>query len=331
MIEPIRFGIIGFGRHAEKRLAPAFARCEISRLTALHKRDPGPVAEACRRFDVPLGFTDPAALAASDEVDAVIVASPPALHREHFALAAMAGKAVLVEKPLAVNSDQVETMAALAGQEQIVAGCAFVMRHVRAVTELRELLRSGGLGDIRMVTGAFAIDSAASPRSWIDDPEMSGGGPMADLGSHLLDLTEYLLDRPARDLKALVTPGGDRGAVERQAAVTLQFGDGILGQIQVSFDSPFFNSLEVWGERGRARIENFHREGEPVRLVLEVDGEDRSRTIRNGTHFSEMIDGFAAAVAGAGEVPVPLATGIRNQRLLDRVYGEGGQPLARGR
>src|SRR5437868_15419779 len=102
----IRFGILGFGLHAVKRVMPGFAAAKNCRVTALSGRDIGRAQESARRLNIPLAFASAAELCRSSEVDAVFVSRPNACHLSDVLLAIHCGEPVLWEKPVAVNADE---------------------------------------------------------------------------------------------------------------------------------------------------------------------------------------------------------------------------------
>src|ERR1700722_13640549 len=99
----IRFGIVGFGLHAVKRLMPGFALAKNCKVTALSRRDIRQARESARQYEISHAFDSTAELCRSPEVDAVLVTTPNSLHLKDVLTAVEAGKAVLCEKPLAMN------------------------------------------------------------------------------------------------------------------------------------------------------------------------------------------------------------------------------------
>ena len=116
----IRYGILGFGHHAAKRLVPAFAASQHASLVGLWRRDLAKAQANARDFKIDYAFETAEALCASPEIDAVFVASPDALHLHDVLLALGHGKPVLCEKPLAMNAAEVEAMLARARESR---GC----------------------------------------------------------------------------------------------------------------------------------------------------------------------------------------------------------------
>src|SRR5277367_5158516 len=114
-----RYGILGFGHHAAKRLTKGFAEAGESRLVGLWRRDAEKARVNAKEYSIPLVFETPEALCASPEIDAVFIVSPDALHLPHVLLSSKHGKAILCEKPLALNATEVETMLAAAKSAQV--------------------------------------------------------------------------------------------------------------------------------------------------------------------------------------------------------------------
>src|SRR6266481_7870137 len=106
----IRFGILGFGLHAAKRLMPGFALAQNCRVTALSRRSQGKAQESAQEWKIPLAFDSAEALCRSPEVDAVFVTTPNACHLADVLLAIRCGKPVLCEKPMGVSADECRTM-----------------------------------------------------------------------------------------------------------------------------------------------------------------------------------------------------------------------------
>src|SRR3954463_3343060 len=106
----VRFGIVGFGLHAVKRLMPGFALSKNCTVTALSRRDMPQARESAREFKIPLAFDSAAELCRSAEVDAVLVTTPNSLHLKDVLTAIEAAKHVLCEKPLAMNAAEAREM-----------------------------------------------------------------------------------------------------------------------------------------------------------------------------------------------------------------------------
>jgi 1,5-anhydro-D-fructose reductase (1,5-anhydro-D-mannitol-forming) len=319
----VRYGVIGFGLHGVKRLVPAFAIAQKSELTAIQKRELPAVLEKQRQFHIPLGFTDPRALARSEQVDAVIVASPPALHKTQVIMAAEAGKHVLVEKPMALDAAQCEEMIAACRSHGVKLFAGFCMRFTSAIQKIREIIRSGRVGEIQLAEAYFAFDASLSPRSWLNDPLVSGGGPVADLASHLLDILNYLLEQPVIEVKSVLSPPYTSEQIEKRSVVALKFANNALATVITAFDLPREKALVLSGSGAKLSVYDFSEIGDKVRIEIKKGSKIKRISIINENNFSKMIDSFSESILSGAPVAIPGEAGLANQRLIDQIYQNG--------
>ncbi len=320
MKKTVKYGIIGFGLHAVKRFIPAFSQTQHSELVAIQKRNKEDVLEKQKQFDIPLGFTDPVDLAQSPEVDAIIVASPPALHKEQVIIAAEAGKHVMVEKPMAVSAAECEAMITACRSNGAKLFAGFCMRFTSSMQKVREIIHSGRLGKINIVQASFTFDASISPRTWLNDPVVSGGGPVADLASHLLDILEYLLEQPIVEITSIITPPYTKATIEKRAVISLKFKNDTLGTVTTTFDLPKEKTLAFYGSKAKLSICDFTEAGDEVTIEIREDEDTRKITVFNENHFAKMIDSFSESILADLPVLVPGAAGLANQILIDKIY-----------
>src|SRR5258707_184008 len=124
----IRFGIVGFGLHGDRRLMPGFQLSKNCKVTALSRRDPNKATESALRYDIPHAFTSTEELCRCPEGDAVLVTSPDVLHRADVLTAIRAGKPVLCEKPMAMTADECREMVEAARKTKVLLGVAHIFR-----------------------------------------------------------------------------------------------------------------------------------------------------------------------------------------------------------
>ena len=134
----IRFGILGFGLHAVKRLMPGFALAQNCRVTALSRRSMEKARESARKFNIPLAFDSAEDMCRSSEVDAVLVTTPNACHLADVLLALRCGKPVLCEKPMGMNASECRQMVEAARGAGLLLGVAQVFRFEESTARLRE-------------------------------------------------------------------------------------------------------------------------------------------------------------------------------------------------
>ena len=153
---PVKWGILGCGDVCEIKSGPALQDAANSELVAVMRRSPGAAEDFAARHNVAAFFTDAEALAASEDVTAIYVASPPAAHFEHAAIACAAGKPTYIEKPLGRNvgeSQKIVDMFEAAGVPLFVA---YYRRGLAPFTVAKEIIASGEIG--APVTVSFRLD-----------------------------------------------------------------------------------------------------------------------------------------------------------------------------
>lgn len=321
----IRYGILGFGHHAVRRLMPAFKGVSQSKLAGLWRRDAAKARANAREYSIPHIFDTAEALCASPEIDAVFVVSPDALHLEHVLLAARNGKHVLCEKPLAMNAVEVEQMLAATERAGVRLGVAQNMRYNRTLARMRQWIAEGRIGKPMLAQAQFCYSASGSPRTWIYDPAVALGGPIGDVGIHCVDALRYVLGGDAFTrvitVNTLAHADAASGAVESHAVVALDFASGAMGSVTVTTRASYRTLVEITGENGVILCEDGLTVDFPVEAVLRRGSEILAdETISNADAYSRMLDGFADWVEGRGEYLAPGADGLHNQRVLDAAY-----------
>ena len=316
----VRYGILGFGHHAIKRLMPAFDGTSHARAQGLWRRDSAKAAENGHRFGV-RAFTSAEELCSSPDIDAVFVASPDALHLEHVLLAIRHGKPVLCEKPLAMNLAEAEQMLAAARAAQVPLGVAQNMRYNQSVQLMRRWIAEGRIGAPVMAHAQFCYEAERSPRAWINDPTLACGGPIGDVGIHCMDAMCYVLDAQVAAVTTLAHKDGQSGEVESHGVVALDFATGAMGVVTVSTRAAYRSLVDVTGVHGVLSCEAALTVDHPVRVVLRRGADVvAEETISNADAFSRMLDSFALAIHGKDEYLATGEQGLVNQRALDAAY-----------
>jgi predicted dehydrogenase len=340
----VRYGILGFGHHGERRLAPAFEHAQNSQLTGIWRRNQERARENAQHFHIAHLFDAPEELCASSFIDAVFVASPDALHCEHTLLALRHGKAVLCEKPLAMSASEAIRMASAARAAGRAFGVAQNFRYNLSLERMRALIAKGAIGDPVFASAHFCFLSHNSPRTWISDSGMACGGPIGDVGIHAIDALRFLLQQEVLAVSTLARDGESRPSIggesrshtdgesralssdserelEESAAITLEFSRGVLGSIQVSFRAQYRTFLEVVGESGVLTAESGLTVDRPVTIVHHSAGKVLDQeVVSNADAYSRMLDAFSATVEGTGSFASTGEDGVQNQQILDAAF-----------
>jgi predicted dehydrogenase len=317
----VRFGILGFGLHAVRRLMPGFALAHSCRVSALSRRDIHKARQSAAEYKIPLAFDSAADLCRSPEVDAVFVATPNACHLHDVLLAIECGKPVLCEKPMGVNAEECRQMVEAARKARVLLGVAQVFRFEDSTARLRERVATGQVGKPVFARSEFSYPGRNHARSWLTDPAVSGGGPIADVGVHCIDALRYILNDEVVRATARGVSDADSGGVEAAAILALEFASGTLGVAMVSIRAEYRTPLEIVGETGVLRADDGFNVERPIHLQLRRGGSVvETETVSNRYAYARQVDMFAAAVEGHGEFPVPGEEGWQSQEVLDAAY-----------
>jgi 1,5-anhydro-D-fructose reductase (1,5-anhydro-D-mannitol-forming) len=322
-VEKVRFGIAGFGLHAVKRLMPSFALAEHSTCTALSRRDLAQARASAEQFKIPHAFTSTEDLARSPEVDAVFVATPDALHLRDVLAALRAGKPVLCEKPMAMNAAEVEQMIAAAKAAALPLGVAHVFRFEESTRRLRERIARGNIGRPVLARAEFCYPGFESARTWITDPKLATGGPIADVGVHCIDALRFILNDEVVAVSCSAVQDERSGDVECAGTVTLEFTRKTLAAVTVSTRSQYRTLLEFTGEHGVLTALDGLNVERPVTLEFRPSADPRhveKEDVSNHLAYVRQLDAFALAVRGGAPFPAPAEEGLRNQQVLDAAY-----------
>jgi predicted dehydrogenase len=184
-------------------------------------------------------------------IDAVYVATPHSHHHEAMLAVLSAGKAVLCEKPFALNAKQAHEVLDAARRGNLFAMEAMWTRFLPAIVALRELIASGQLGELRLIFGGGAYLPPVDAEHYLLNPHL-GGGVLLDAGVYLISLAAMLLGEPER---IEVAGHIGRSGVDDEDALLLQFRNGGTALLYVSLHSRRSPDMEILGTRGRVRIE----------------------------------------------------------------------------
>lgn len=317
----IRYGVLGFGLHGEKRLAPAFADAKSSKLVGIWRRNLDKAQANARKYGIEHVFASPEDLCASPAVDAVFVTSPDAFHRRDTLLALNYGKPVLCEKPLAMNVAEVEDMLTAARNANVLFGVAQPFRYNRSVQLIRDWVAAGRIGKPAFASAFYCNQSGQSLRAWIHDPTVARGGTMGDVGIHCLDALRFVLQDEVAAVTTIAHRDAQSGAVETSAASTIDFRQGTIASVMVSSRAEYRTLVEVVGESGVIRSENCFSTLAPVDVQLLLSGKViDSQQVSNADAFCRLLDAFSAAIEGHGSYGASGDDGLKNQRALDAAY-----------
>ena len=321
-LRPVRIGVLGTADIARRRLLPAFAAGEATELVAVASRDPAKAAELAPRFGAePVhGY---AAVLERNDVDAVYVPLPIALHAEWVERALLAGKHVLAEKPLTGDAAGTRRLIALARSRGLVLLENVMFVHHPQHTAVRNLVADGAIGTPRAFSAAFTI-----PQLPPDDIRFNaalGGGALLDVGLYPVRAALHLMGE-GFDVAGAILDRADGHDIETGGAALLRGPDGTTAQLTFGIGFGYRSQYEIAGSEGRITVDRaftppadhlpvlrLERQGHEERIVLEAN-DQVARTVRE----------FAALVREGAGTSVDHRATLRQALLLDAVRAGGG-------
>lgn len=317
----VRWGIIGCGAVTEVKSGPAFAKVPGSTLVAVMRRDGTRARDYAERHGVPRWYDDAAQLIADADVDAVYIATPPSSHRAYALQAIAAGKPVYIEKPMAMDHRECLDIVEAGRAANVPVFVAYYRRALPRFTTIARLLGEGAIGTPRFVNVVLHHpfetqyqDPANLP--WRVRPELSGGGIFVDIGSHTLDILDYLLG-PITEVRGLSRNQLGAYPAEDAVAMAFAFGNGMLGTGLWNFGADRREDrVEIVGDRGRLVFATFG-DG-PIRV--ESDGASEDLHIENPAHIQQpLITTIVDTLLGRGTCPSTAETAARTSWVMDQV------------
>ncbi|WP_148574787.1 Gfo/Idh/MocA family protein [Nocardioides caldifontis] len=302
----------------------AFTSMEGVRLVGVHDVDREHTRWIERDFAAPYAG-DADVLLGSPDVDAVVVCSANADHRDHVERAAAAGKHVLCEKPLATTVEDAEAMVACCEAAGVQLHVAFVARFLPLVARARAAVRQGRIGELVGVVGGNRGRPPLPPGhpAWITDPVAAGGGALIDHSVHVTDAVRHVTGSEVTHVSA------EAGAllwgcdVDDTAVLTLRLDNGAVGSVDPSWSVPAGNPwdhdfyLRLVGAEGSLDLWDG---AEAVHVVAAGVGERSPAGLRHESFAEDadraMLEAFVASVR-AGTLLEPCASGVDGVRALE--------------
>ncbi len=322
MIDVIKWGILGTGNIAGK-FATGLKALPDAQLVAVGSRSQSTADAFGDEFDVPERYSSYEGLAGADSVDVVYVSTPHVFHKDNSILCLKAGKAVLCEKPFAINASEVRDIVKVAREQRCFLMEAMWTRFIPATVRLREWLKEGVIGDLRMFQGSFGFRAQWNPESRLLDPAL-GGGALLDLGVYPISFASMLFGAQPADICSQVLIG--ETGVDEQSAFVFKYDGGGLASLACGIQAQTPTDGFIMGSEAMIKVHGPFWRSEC--LSLSVHG--KNDTVLNIPHESNGYNYQAAAVMeclrhGKLECGImPLDESIAILETMDRVRSQWG-------
>jgi predicted dehydrogenase len=266
-------------------------------------------------------------------VDAVYLATPQSEHLGATVAAARAGKHVLCEKPLAVNTEQSAEMVRVCEECGVQLMTAYRKYYEPSALYLKKLMRSGKLGTIDVINTSFSeLHVAGKSIPWLLDARVSGGGPLMDLGVYCVNTSRWLVEENPVEVRAYAwKKDAERFRdVEEGISFRMHFASGLVVQGTSTYDAAISSFVFVQGTKGWACLTPAFPFDEERRLTGKIGGKWFENKFRVVDEFAPELDAFARAIQTKKSVEPDGGQGHRDMCILEAIYASArnGGPVS---
>jgi predicted dehydrogenase len=320
---PVKWGVLGAARIAVTKVIPAIQKSEFGKVLGVASRDKDKSRAAADSLGITRAYGSYEELLDDDEIEAVYIPLPNHMHVPWSIRAAERGKHVLCEKPIALSADEARQLLAVRDKTGVKIGEAFMVRTHPQWLEVKELIDSGRIGELRLVTGHFSYfnrnpSNIRSKREW-------GGGALMDIGCYPIFISRWLFDAEPTEVMSLIERDPDMG-IDRLVSAVLRFDKGQCA-FSVATQIVHYQRMQIFGTTGRIEVEiPFNAPPDRETRIFVDDGRDvigsgiETITFPPVDQYVLQADSFSRAVRGVGSVPVPLESSIGNMAVIDALF-----------
>ena len=337
MANKVRWGVIGAGGIADRRTIPGMMKCDNAELVAVMEVNME-LAEKCRaKWGCKRAYDSEAALLADPEVDAVYIASPVFLHGKQAMAAADAGKHILIEKPLAMTSEEGQKVVDYCKEKGILIAPGLVMRFGSYVQAMKKAVAEGKIGNVVSAYAQFTCWYPDIPGAWRQSKKSGAGGAMMDMGVHCIDLLQYILDTKVKDVAAFQDTLTFHYEVEDTSTVLLRMENGAHCIVQTNFNIPDDAAkwrIEIFGDQGRLIGDTVIGQDDTGSLdamflgpqgaydpqQVKKDGARETIEVEFGDLYAREVASFSDPILNGTPLEICVEDAVRVQKIMEAAY-----------
>lgn len=318
-MKKLRWGVLSTANIAQTKVMPAIQHSAHNELVAISSRTPAAADNCAGAFGLTQIHHSYEALLDDPNVDAIYNPLPNHLHVDWSIKALEAGKHVLCEKPLGLNTADAQRLVDAANNyPHLKVMEAFMYRFHPQWQALKQLVDAGELGKIRTIHSHFSYNNRSLTN--IRNIKEMGGGALLDIGCYCVSLSRWLFNEEPLKVIGAVSDFPDQ-EVDCLTSGILSFSDGTATFTCATKVQPK-QYIEIYGEEGSASIEiPFNPPADqPARLFITQGEKKRTIEFTPIDQYGLMVDAFALSVLNNTPVSTPLSDAINNMRVIDAIF-----------
>ncbi len=342
-MKKLRWGVIGAGGIADRRTIPGMMLAKNAELVAVMEITMEFAERLRKKYGAKRAYDKEEDLLNDPEVDAVYIATPIVLHAKQARMAADHGKHILIEKPLAMTSDEGAEVVRYCENKGVKIAAGLMMRFGSHVMNMKKAIAEGKIGTVVSGYSQFTLWLPYEPGNWRQCRAKAGGGAMMDLSVHTIDLMEYITGMRVTQVASMnekIAFPEPQYDVEDTSTVLLRMDNGAQCVVASNFNIPDEASkwrVEFFGTKGRLLGDTMigQIDGGKLNAVFidknvaysaeQTHADDASIEIPGdfGNMYTREIESFSDSVLNDKPLVVPASDAVHIQKIMENAYRSG--------
>ncbi len=320
-LKKLKWGIAGLGHFSESSFIPTIQKLKKSKTISLYSTNLERAKHLCEKFAIENKFNSFEEFLESD-INTVYISSANADHYKQVIDSANAGKNILCEKPLAVNSTQAKEITETCKKNEVTLAVNYLFRFNPLVQKAKEFINKGLLGKVFFINISFNAYIPPSDNFRFNKYE-DGGGVLFDIGTHTIDLLKYF-GGPIKNVSGITDNIIYKTEVEDFAAANFEFENGAYGFMSTSFiaQKPH-RRIDIIGHKGNLSIENvFSRKNVPSKLTIDLIGEAKKTFMKRSDNLLYHLKALQKTLINKNVPENTLENAVENIEIIEQILNQ---------
>ncbi|MFS1513435.1 Gfo/Idh/MocA family protein [Chengkuizengella sp. SCS-71B] len=312
----MKWGILGCANIAINSVIPGIKESKMNEVVAIASRGKEKALKVALELNIPRAYGDYEELLADPDIESVYIPLPNHLHKEWTIKAAQAGKHVLCEKPIALNENEAIEMIEACEKANVYLAEAFMYRYHPRYKQLKEMIKSGEIGEIRGIHSAFTFNNAEDMEN-VRYKQHMGGGSLYDVGCYPISAARFILENEPEAVTTHAFFSSHHDQVDMMASALIEFPN----QVSLTFDcgmwAEFRNSLEVVGSDGKIEVPSaFITMDGKNHFIVTKKGDSKVIEVPEVNQYTLQADHFAQSIFQNQPLPFQPKDAYHNMKVV---------------